>query len=541
MTVVSAGKPTSAIAVIYVAMLCKDAMSRITCFSIGLLTVALVGCVSGGKPKPGMHSNASVPPASVGSPSTVPAVETVAYRVDLDGINTDVPGLAIDEIPMSATDSVQTDAGKSLQIDPVIIAEPNATVSVDVAVASPRAYTLAEIEQLALGNNPAIAAASATSGKAVGLWNQVGTRPNPTLGYFGQQLANRNTDQQGVFVEQEFVRGDKLKLNQAVLSHTTNAQRWETETQRLRVLTDVRVRFFEAVAAQQQLDATREFAKLASRGVDVALQRQRAEEGTLIEVLQSRTLLSEVTLAAEQSEAEFKGAWTDLAAIAGLSIADPVRLVAELDSPSFSPDWDVAYREIVAQSPELSVAKAIVCEKAALLKRQQVQMVPNVTGQFGAGYDNGTDSGMINVQVSAPIPVWNRNQGNISAAYADYTRATQDVTRIEQAIKSRLARAAQEFESSLAAVNKYQDEIIPQADKSLELSEEAYRAGELDFLQVLIVRRSFYESTIRFIAAKGKLAQASATIDGLLLTGGLDAPSDYTDGDGIRGASFGGQ
>lgn len=354
-------------------------------------------------------------------------------------------------------------------------------------------------------------------------------------------VVNRNTDQQGVFVEQEFVRGDKLKLNRAVLSHTTHAQGWETETQRLRVLTDVRVRFFEAVAAQQQLDATRQFAKLASRGVDVALDRHRAEEGTLIEVLQLRTLLSEVTLAAERREAEFKGAWSDLAAIAGLSTLQHVRLVAELDSPSFSPDWDVAYREILAQSPELSVAKAIVCEKAALLKRQQVQMVPNVPGQLGAGYDNGTDSGMINVQVSAPIPVWNRNQGNISAAYADYTRATENMTRIEQAIKSRLARAAQEFESLIAAVRKYQDEIIPQADQSLELSEEAYQAGELDFLQVLIVRRSFYDSMIRFIEAKGQLAQANAKIDGLLLTCALDEPTDYTDGDGIRGASFGGQ
>ncbi|MDA8746514.1 hypothetical protein N9N28_17965, partial [Rubripirellula amarantea] len=48
-------------------------------------------------------------------------------------------------------------------------------------------------------------------------------------------------------------------------------------------------------------------------------------------------------------------------------------------------------------------------------------------------------------------------------------------------------------------------------------------------LQVLIVRRSYYESTVRFIEAKGQLAQASAKVDGLLLTGGLDAPQDYTD------------
>lgn len=421
----------------------------------------------------------------------------------------------------------------ALKIEPYTI-EPS--VSFESIV-----YTLGDLETLALSNNPALASAQATTSKAAGLRSQVGTRPNPTLGYFGQQVANRNTDQHGIFIEQEFVRGNKLQLNREVLGHTQRAQNAENETQRYRVLTDVRVRFFEAIAAQQQVDATLAFADVARLGVQVAEDRQRAEEGTLIETLQARTLLSEVTLAAEQAEVAYQGAWRDLAAIAGLQDAAPARLVANMNTPSSSPDWDLAYAEIVAQSPELIAAQAIVCEKRSLLRRQKAQPVSNVTGQLGAGYDDGTDHGMINVQLSAPIAVWNKNKGNISAAYSDYVRATQEVSRIEQSIRSRLARVAQEFDSAMRSVHKYQDEIIPQAEKSLELSEEAYRAGELDFLQVLIVRRSYYESSIRLIQSRGSLAQAASQVEGLLLTGGLESPTDYTDGDGIRGASFGGQ
>jgi cobalt-zinc-cadmium efflux system outer membrane protein len=407
--------------------------------------------------------------------------------------------------------------------------------------ATPLTYTLLDVEKMALTNHPAIASAEAIRSKAAGLRQQVGTAPNPTLGYFGQQLADRNTDQHGIFVEQEFVRGDKLELNRQVLAHTSRAQTMESQTQRLRVLTDVRVRFYEAVAAQQSLDAINEFAKVAERGVEVATSRQEAEEGTLIETLQSQTLLSEVRLAAEQAEVTYRGAWADLSAIAGLPPDTPARLVTDLNTTTATMDWEEVYSQIIASSPELSTAHAIVCEKQALLKRQQAQPISNITGNLGAGYDNGTDSGMINVQLSAPIPVWNKNNGNISAAYADYVRATQEVKRIEQSIRSRMARTAQEYGAALASVRKYEDEIIPQATKSLELSEDAYKAGELDFLQVLIVRRSFYESTIRLIDARGNLAQAVAKVDGMLLSGGLDSPTDYTDGDGIRGASFGGQ
>ncbi len=58
----------------------------------------------------------------------------------------------------------------------------------------------------------------------------------------------------------------------------------------------------------------------------------------------------------------------------------------------------------------------------------------------------------------------------------DYVRATQEVQRIKQSVRSRLARTAQEFESALRAVRKYEDEIIPQVKQSLELSEKAYQA-----------------------------------------------------------------
>ncbi|MCC9645223.1 TolC family protein [Rhodopirellula sp. JC740] len=429
-----------------------------------------------------------------------------------------------------ANDSIASYVSEALPFDGITTPVPAAAT-----------YTLADLEGIALANNPTLAAARALSSKSAGLRYQVGKYPNPLLGYFGQQMADRNTDQHGVFIEQEFVRGKKLELNREVLGHTQRAQAAEIEAQQYRILTDVRVRFFEAIAAQQRLDTIRDFAAVAAKGVQVAKERQEAEEGTLVETLQAQTLQSEIVLAEEQASVAFDGAWRDLAAITGLSSDVSPSLVADLSVPPVDTDWDIAYAEIVAMSPELAASRAIVCEKSALYRRQQAQPTPNVTAQLGVGYDDGTDHGLINAQLSAPIPVWNKNRGNIQAAYADYVRATREVQRIEQAIRSRLARVAAEFESSLKAVRKYEDEIIPQTSRSLELSEEAYRAGELEFLQVLIVRRSFFESNLRLIDAKGSLAQAASKVDGLLLTGGLDSPVDYTDGDGIRGASFGGQ
>jgi len=64
--------------------------------------------------------------------------------------------------------------------------------------------------------------------------------------------------------------------------------------------------------------------------------------------------------------------------------------------------------------------------------------------------------------------------------------------------------------------------------------QEAQAAGEFDFLRVLIARRAYFDSNLKYVAAMGRLAQANAKIDGLLLTGGLSNVVSYDVGAGLR-------
>ncbi|MFH1302500.1 MAG: TolC family protein, partial [Planctomycetota bacterium] len=89
--------------------------------------------------------------------------------------------------------------------------------------------SLQELESIALANNPAIQELAASTQKAAGYRTQVTTRPNPMIGYQGQQLADRGTDQHLAFVEREFVTANKLELNNRVLNATLSAQLQELE------------------------------------------------------------------------------------------------------------------------------------------------------------------------------------------------------------------------------------------------------------------------------------------------------------------------
>ncbi|MEY3174335.1 MAG: Cobalt-zinc-cadmium resistance protein CzcC precursor [Planctomycetota bacterium] len=466
------------------------------------------------------------------------------------------PATRVHAAPASTQSAASTDAGPeasgpiasqpkqrpetAAEIRLTAFADDQAPAAASPATPAPAAsgMTLAEIEKLALDNNPTIRQLSASITKARGYRGQVGLKPNPTIGYFGSQIADAGTDQHGAFISQEFVTGGKLDQNRRVLDRTLQAQLWDFETQKQRVLTDVRVQFYEALAAQRRIELTDQFHEVTVKGVEVSRRRREAQETSVVDLLQAEVQMSEIDVARQQARVAFKGAMQQLAAVSGTGELPQQTLSGDLKQPVADMNWDSVLQNLLQSSPELQAARFRVSAAQALQRRQQQQAIPNLQTEFGAGADNATGEGLINVTVGVPVPVFNRNTGNISAAYGEYSRAVHEVSRIEASIKSRLAEARQNFDAAAVAVQQYEDEILPRTAQTLELSERAFSAGEFDFLQVLIVRRTYFESNLKYVDSLAALAQARSQIDGLLLTGALDAPADQSGDDGLRGQTF---
>ena len=446
----------------------------------------------------------------------VPKVQTVAFRND-----------ETDKTPNDLVDS------------PIQLAVP---VEVGGFAIGESGLTLEAIEQLALANNPAIQQANAASGRAGGIRTQVGLKPNPTIGYFGEEIGNDGAGGlHGAFVSQTFVRGDKLAWNRRVHGHDVNAMNWQIETQCQRVRTDIRLAFYDALAAQKRLELAREFRSVAKEGVTVSEERIGAMVGTRPDVLQSEIQLNEVDLSIQQAEFELTAALNELAALAGVPDLGTNKLIGDLNGDFNARDAEAEFAQIVAMSPQLAAAQARVDRARANVQRQHVQPIPNVTAQLGAGGDDGTGNAFANVQLSLPVPVHNKNQGNIRAARAEYCAATQNVQRIRQSIRRDLAQVMREYSIAQVTVQQYENSILPKAKETLELMQEARDAGQFDFLRVLTARRAYFDANLKYVAAMGRLAQANAKIDGLLLTGGLSNVVTYGVGDDLRGQALSGQ
>ena len=396
-------------------------------------------------------------------------------------------------------------------------------------------WSLEELQHLGLKNNPAILQAAAAASKADGVHSQTGLRPNPSVGYFAEEIGNEgDAGLHGAFVSQTFVRPNTLACTQQVIGHEVQMRRWNEMVQRQRVLTDVHRYFIAALAAQRRLELTRDFRTVAEQGVQISKQRVQAKFSGRADILQSEIQLSQIDLAIQQTELQQKAVWEQLAAVVGLPSLTCRTLQGRLEPSDCITNPDDVLSQVMTNSPLLAMAEYRVSRAAAILQCAQVQQIPNLTARMGMGHDDATGDSFANLQFSVPVPVHNRNQGNIDAARAEYCEAIQNVRRLKMQIRRELAAVLRDYHSAQAAVEQYRDVIIPRAKETLELMKQAQAGGEYGFLRVLTARRAFFDASISSVSASKKLAVAAARIAGFLLTDGLSQPFETPLSVGLR-------
>ncbi|XZE42716.1 TolC family protein [Pirellulaceae bacterium SH467] len=481
---------------------------------IGLL-IPTIGCATAGKPGPSMKFPSFAPWSKSVDIQSEPAPQARVAEA--------TPAAAVRD-----PSAVQPASFEALAIAKEVTLDTPSTTTL----------RLEELEDLAIQNSPTLRQLEWSACKAAGYRQQVSLRPNPNLGYSAQQLADQGTDQHTLFLEREIVTGDKLQWSRRVVNARVRGQLSEVESQRSRILADVRTAYFQLLAARTKEAALSEFTEASRKALELTELRKQAKEGSQIDVLQASTQWNQIRMQQEQARAWANGYAAELAALVGIPQINPSEVSGQLAAPIDSIDWDSMLAQLRETNPEFQVATANLERASANLRRQNVQATPNLTFQIGAGVDNGTESGMINTQLSAPLNTHNRNQGNIAAAQADYNIAQLEVERIDRALRARVGRLSGNYESAKAALIRYREQLLPDIQQSLDLANQAYVAGETDFLEVLIIRRTYFELRLQAIDAERDLLLAQTSLENFGLTGAFDPIQDNSGDASLRDQAF---
>jgi cobalt-zinc-cadmium efflux system outer membrane protein len=386
--------------------------------------------------------------------------------------------------------------------------------------------TLADLEQMALTGNPAIARAAALVRAAHGNYIQVGLLPNPVLGYEGQQLGSGGlAEQDGIFVEQEFVRGGKLKLNRQVA-----AQEWAQREQELaavqqRVLTDVRSAFYAVLIAQLQEEQYNKLVESAGTIVQYNEQQQKIGERSRGEVIQAMLERERYRTGALNAGRRRLAAWRDLAAVVGQPQMTPSPLSGSPDGLGAEYDWDTVLQRLLTTSPEVAAAMANIERARWAFQRALVEKKPNVTV---SGMINVRDEGIggkpdANLVVGLPLPLWNKNQGGVIQAQGEVHAAERALDQLQLDLQQRLAPVFERYTNARNYAQRYKDLLQGLNDEWLQLTQQLKEVGELAQLDVILFQRTYAQTQLDYLDALREQRQAEAEIEGLLLSGSLSA------------------
>ena len=381
------------------------------------------------------------------------------------------------------------------------------------------ALGLPDLIGLTLDRNPRLAQVSFAIDAARGRAVQAGLYPNPTVNVTGNEISDR-TGPGGIWTaysSQEIVTANKLGLGRSAALKEVDQATLNLIAERYRVFTDVRQAFFEAVMLQRRGEILTDLVKLAEQSVENAEKLRKAKEAAELDVVQLEVDLERYRAELEATRRALPAAYRRLAASAGVQEMHISRLVGTLDLPLPDYDLDRVRLYVLGVHPELRSAQVGVERAQLVLRRAEVEPVPNVTVGAGYTYQGQNRSNDWDVGVSVPIPVWNKNQGNILAARAQVGEAVNQVGRVENDLVNRLSTAFSTYASAGKRAERYKTTILPKAQRTYQLSIKAYQGGQFAYLRVLQAQRAVAEADLELVRSLGEMWGAASEIAGLML------------------------
>src|SRR5439155_5482390 len=285
-----------------------------------------------------------------------------------------------------------------------------------------------------------------------------------------------------------------------------------------RVLTDVRVAFYEALLAQRNLELAQTLLKIAGEATNTAQRLFSAGETSEVDLRQAEIEVFNAENNLNDARQRHFAAWQTLRAVMGVPLLPTAVLRGDLESIPDNITWDETLNRLLSTSPEIGAATANVERARAALVRARREPIPNFRLQGGPMQDQGIGGKTDGiVQALLPLPIINRNQGAISQAMADITAAERAVQQVELDLQNRLAPVFERYSSSVYRVRRYREKILPSAEKSLELVRRGYGAGEFPFLNLLNTQRTYFQTNQAYLQSLLDLRSSAAQIEGLLL------------------------
>ncbi len=306
------------------------------------------------------------------------------------------------------------------------------------------------------------------------------------------------------------IGGKRSARSNAALKRLEAAQANYTVAE-LKLKQDVTIAYMGAVAAAQNFRLAQEQEDLAQTVLNTVKKRVKAAREPKIQQRKAEVAYATVTLKRQQAEREAKLALTKLAALWNEHV-----LNSTLQTDSFfrlvTPKAYQFYETQLTETPQLQRYQYLVQAQKADANLEKAQNIPDPTFRLGIKDFNESGDQALVAGLSFPLPVFNRNGGNMRKALSQVTVAEQQEHQARLALTQQLSEDWQSWQQSDQEAKRLQDSIIPLAQEAFKLAREGYNKGRFPYLEVLDAQRTLFDSRAQYHDALLRMHIARANV-----------------------------
>jgi cobalt-zinc-cadmium efflux system outer membrane protein len=393
-----------------------------------------------------------------------------------------------------------------------VLAQAQAQAPLFIELADP--LRLDQAIRYAIEHNPTLAAArrevNATDGQVL----QGSLRPNPEFIYQADDVGRAgrsSTAEVGV----PFETAGKLEARVRAAGLGREVALADLGSAELRLRSAVIAAFFDVLAAQELKTTAEDSVRLAQRATDIAAKRVTAGKISPVEETRARVAEAGARVALNQSESELRNSRRRLASLWGNTVPNFTEASGDVERLPDAPTAELITNRL-ASAPQLRRAQRELERRKSLVTLEQARSVPDFTVSVGVKRSLDVPGEQASVALKVPLPIFNRNQGNLQEALRREDKAAEELQATQTALSATALQALENVNARRRDADLLRMEVLPGARSTYEAATIGFENGKFSFLEVLDAQRTLIAAKSQYLIALANVHRAQAELESLI-------------------------
>lgn len=281
------------------------------------------------------------------------------------------------------------------------------------------------------------------------------------------------------------------------------------------LISDVKDAFTKVLALKKKSGLVREIVQLKEELLGYTKIKFQAGEISGLDVNLAEVELSKAKREFLLSEREYRESILALQGFFGVS--PDLSLVLQGDLPSEAPvlpDREALKEAAFSLRPDAKATVFEVEKTKAALKLAKKEVIPSIT--LSGFYDRDELRNAVGLEISIPLPLFDRKQAERKEAYAKAEGAKIKSEGLKKAIEREVEQAFSDLATAIEELSLFKKEIIIKAAENLNLLNLAFKEGKVGFFEVRLAQKDTIEAQFAYIEAQIRTQLALNAIEKII-------------------------